>query len=90
MTGLVDQYLAARVKHDPSGLPLSKGVGYTENTRGGVRSIKIQGVPGVDTIPMGGGTSNLQAGESFKIKDGKIYDIEAMGVSLLYGTKSGW
>jgi len=58
--------------------------------RGGVRSIKIQGVPGVDTIPMGGGTSNLQAGEIFKIRGGKIYDIEAMGVSLPYGTKSGW
>ena len=58
--------------------------------RGGVRSIKIQGVPGVDTIPMGGGTSNLQAGEIFKIRGGRIYDIEAMGVSLPYGTKSGW
>ena len=32
MTRLVDQYLAAMVKHDPSGLPLAKGVRYTENT----------------------------------------------------------
>ena len=32
MTGLVDWYLAAMVKHDPSGLPLAKGVRYTENT----------------------------------------------------------
>lgn len=32
MTGLVDRYLAAMVKHDPSGLPLAKGVRYTENT----------------------------------------------------------
>jgi len=32
MTGLVDQYLAAVVKHDPSGLPLSPGVRFTENT----------------------------------------------------------
>jgi hypothetical protein len=60
------------------------------NHRGGVRSIKIQGVPGVDTIPMGGGTSNLQAGEIFKIRAGKIHEIEAMGTSLPYGTKSGW
>jgi len=58
--------------------------------RGGVRSIKIQGVPGVDVIPMGGGTSNLQAREVFKIRAGKIREIEAMGVSLPYGTKSGW
>jgi hypothetical protein len=43
--------------------------------RGGARSIKIQGVPGVDVIPMGGGT---------------LHEIEAMGVSLPYGTKSPW
>jgi len=32
MMALTDQYLAALVKHDPSGLPLSKGVRFTENT----------------------------------------------------------
>jgi len=32
MTGLVDQYLAAVVRHDPAGLPLSPGVRFTENT----------------------------------------------------------
>jgi hypothetical protein len=32
MTGLVDQYLAAVVRHDPVGLPLSPGVRFTENT----------------------------------------------------------
>lgn len=47
-------------------------------------------MPGVDTIPMNGGTSNLQAGEIFKIHGGQIHEIEAMGVSLSYGTKSGW
>jgi hypothetical protein len=59
------------------------------NHRGGVRTITIQGVPGVDTIPMGGGTSNLKAREIFKIRAGKIHEIEAMGTSLPYGTKSG-
>jgi hypothetical protein len=39
---------------------------------------------------MNGGTSNLQAGEIFKIRAGKIHEIEAMGVSLPYGTKSPW
>jgi hypothetical protein len=29
-------------------------------------------VPGVDMISMGGGTSNLQAGEIFKIRAGKL------------------
>jgi hypothetical protein len=58
--------------------------------RGGVRNIKILGVPGVESIRMGGGTSNLQAGEIFKIRNGRIHEIEAMGVSLPYGTKTGW
>jgi len=31
MMALTDQYLAALVKHDPSELPLSKGVRFTEN-----------------------------------------------------------
>lgn len=50
----------------------------------------IQGVPGVDVVHMNGGTSNLQAGEIFKIRAGKIHEIEAIGASLPYGTKSGW
>lgn len=58
--------------------------------RGAVHDIKIKGVPGVDVVHMNGGTSNLQAGEIFKIRGGKIHEIEAMGVSLPYGTKSGW
>ena len=32
MTQILDQYLDALVRHDPSGLPLSKGVRFTENT----------------------------------------------------------
>ena len=32
MTGVMDQYLDALVRHDPSGLPLSRGVRFTENT----------------------------------------------------------
>jgi len=58
--------------------------------RGGVQRIEILGVPGVASIRMGGGTSNLQAGEIFKIRGGRIHEIEAMGASLPYGTKSGW
>jgi hypothetical protein len=29
-------------------------------------------------------------GEIFKIRSGKIHEIEAMGTSLPYGTLSGW
>jgi hypothetical protein len=32
MTGIVDRYLAALVRHDPSGLPLNRDVKFTENT----------------------------------------------------------
>ena len=59
--------------------------------RGNVRTIKIVGIPGLDTIPMTGlGTSDLEAGEIFKIRGGKIHEIEAMGFILPYGSKTGW
>jgi hypothetical protein len=58
--------------------------------RGGTGPIKIYNVPGVDSLPLGGSSSNLQAGELFKIDRGRITAVEAMGTSLPYGTKSGW
>ncbi len=58
--------------------------------RGGSGTIKIYNVPGVDSLPLGGSTSNLQAAEMFKIDRGRIMAIEAMGASLPYGTKSNW
>jgi hypothetical protein len=58
--------------------------------RGGSGTIKISNVPGVDSLPLGGSASNLQAGEIFKIDHGRIAAVEAMGASLPYGTKSGW
>jgi hypothetical protein len=35
--------------------------------------------PGVDSLPLGGSASNLQAGEIFEIERGQIIAIEAMG-----------
>src|ERR1700733_5607143 len=58
--------------------------------RGGSGTIKVYHVPGVDSLPLGGSSSNMQAGEVFKIDHGRIVAVEAMGVSLPYGTKSGW
>jgi hypothetical protein len=58
--------------------------------RGGTGSIRITNVPGVDSLPLGGGASNLQAGEIFKVEHGQITAVEAMGAQLPYGTKSGW
>lgn len=58
--------------------------------RGGSGTIRIYNVPGIDSLPLGGSSSNLQAGEIFKIDRGRIIGVEAMGASLPYGTKSGW
>lgn len=52
--------------------------------------IKLVGVPGVDRLPLGRSSSNMQAGELFKIVNGQIVSVEAMGAFLPYGTKSGW
>ena len=38
----------------------------------------------------GGSSSNMQAGELFKIDRGRIVAVEAMGATLPYGTRSGW
>jgi hypothetical protein len=35
-------------------------------------------------------TLNLPAMHIYKIRNGKIYDIEAIGMTLPYGTKPGW
>ena len=58
--------------------------------RGGTGPVRVYNVPGVETLPLGGGASNLQAGEIFKIERGQITAVEAMGASLPYGTLSGW
>jgi len=59
--------------------------------RGMTGPVRIYNVPGVDSLPLGGATSNLQAGEIFKIdRGGQITAIEAMGAQLPYGTLSGW
>jgi hypothetical protein len=58
--------------------------------RGNVRTIKIVGVEGVDTIPMSFGPIDLQAAEIFAIRNGKIHEIEALGYLLPYNAKTGW
>jgi hypothetical protein len=59
--------------------------------RGGTGTIRIYNVPGVESLPLGGGASNLQAGEIFKIdRGGQIVGVEAMGAQLPFGARSGW
>lgn len=52
--------------------------------------VRIVGVPGVDSLQLGRSSSNMQAGEIFKIVGGRIVSVEAMGAFLPYGTASGW
>jgi hypothetical protein len=60
------------------------------NHRGGTGSLPIKGVPGVSSLPLGGGASTMQMGEIFKIRGGRIHEVEAVGFALPYGAKSGW
>jgi hypothetical protein len=59
-------------------------------TKGDVSFIDIQGVPGVRRIPIAFGAGNRMAAEVFKIRGGRIYEIEAMGLPLPYLAHSGW
>jgi hypothetical protein len=52
--------------------------------------VKIVGVPGVDKIDMKFKPFDLPAAHIFKIQDGKIHEIEAMGFMMPYDSKTGW
>jgi hypothetical protein len=55
-----------------------------------LKTAKLKGIPGLESVPSYQGLFNMPAIHFFKIKKGKIYDIEATGLVLPYGTKSGW
>jgi len=52
--------------------------------------MKIVGVPGVTERANNYGPFDLPATHVFKIKGGKIYDIEAIGYLAPHGIKNGW
>jgi hypothetical protein len=58
--------------------------------RGDIRKMKISGVPGVEELPFGFGPNDLQAAEMFKIRSGKVYEIEASGFINAYLAPTGW
>lgn len=58
--------------------------------RGHLKEMPIKGVEGIESVPAFAGTFNLPAVHFFKIRNGRIYDIEAIGFMLPYGVKSGW
>jgi hypothetical protein len=55
-----------------------------------LKTMKLKGISGMDSVPAYQGLFNMPAMHFFKIKRGKIYDIEATGLVLPYGAKSGW
>jgi len=75
------------VADEQKGLAVGFSMFYHDST---LKTYKVKGVPGVDEMPSYQGTFNLPAMHIYKIRKGKIYEIEAIGFSLPYGTKSGW
>jgi hypothetical protein len=55
-----------------------------------VRSVKLTGVPGIQSQPKEFAPFTNLAGELFKIRGGKIHEIEAFGTSMPNGIPSGW
>jgi hypothetical protein len=54
------------------------------------KSLKIVGVPGVDSVDMNFKPFDLPAAHIFKVQGGKIHEIEAMGFTMPYNSRTGW
>lgn len=54
------------------------------------KTVKIVGVPGVESVPMNRDPWDSVNAHIFKIRDGKIHEIEAMGFPAPYESKTGW
>ncbi|MBN1833272.1 MAG: hypothetical protein JW896_14300, partial [Deltaproteobacteria bacterium] len=52
--------------------------------------IKITGVPGMTERPNDYGAFDLPAAHIFKIRNGQIYEIEAIGYMAEHGITNGW
>ncbi len=52
--------------------------------------MKIIGVPGITERPNTWGPFDLPAAHMFKIRNGKIYEIEAIGYMAKHGVENGW
>jgi hypothetical protein len=58
--------------------------------KGTIKSVEVPGVGTVEMIPIARRPFTVAVSELFKVKNGKIKDIEAIMTSLPYGAKSGW
>jgi hypothetical protein len=52
--------------------------------------VKIVGVPDVQKVDLNINPFDLPAAHIFKIRDGNIHEIEAMGCVMPYNSKTGW
>ncbi|MBN1567891.1 MAG: hypothetical protein JXA73_08580 [Acidobacteria bacterium] len=55
-----------------------------------LKEYKFKGPKGETMLPSYQGVFNLPAMHIYKIRNGKIYDIEAIGFTMPYGLGSGW
>ena len=95
MTGVMDQYLDALARHDPSGLPLSKGVRFTENTEEihvgeGLWIGATEGPTTFKVYAVDPGSSQVVFNGVMTERGRPIQEVEAIGFQLPYGAKSGW
>jgi hypothetical protein len=58
--------------------------------RGEPKVMKIKGVAGITERPNDWGPFDLPAAHIFKIRNGKIYEIEAIGYMAEHGITNGW
>jgi hypothetical protein len=54
------------------------------------KSLNIVGVPGVESVDMPFKPFDLPAAHIYKVQGGKIHEIEAMGFTMPYNSKTGW
>jgi hypothetical protein len=57
---------------------------------GHLKTMPIKGVPGLESMQGFPMQFNFPSVHFYKIRNGKIYEIETVGVSVPYGTKPGW
>jgi hypothetical protein len=57
---------------------------------GHLKTLPIKGVPGMNSMPGFPMQFNFPSIHFYKIKGGKIYDIETIGISVPFGTKFAW
>jgi hypothetical protein len=66
-------------------------VGFSMFQHDGVMTtMPLKGVPGMDSMPAPQMRFNFPSVHFFKVRKGKIYEIETVGISVPFGTKPGW